>query len=413
MYDGENIELTIKEANADIDSGDYKCIASNPFGKTSHGARVIVEVDKVTFTKKLKKNISIEEGQSLTLECETSHVVTTKWFFNKKELSGMDHRVVVEDGKTHKLVIKTTNLRDSGLYVCKVKNIETESTVEVLQRKPEFIRPIQDCEVTEKEIAYFDVEISTDAAEVTWMKDGVKLTPENERLDFIKDGKMRKMLIRDVSIHDEGEYMCILDDHECTAELVVIELPPQIIKTLKDVTVTKGEPATFDIELTKGDALVKWYKDGKELQFTDRIQLTIDGKCQTLKILNSKTEDAGEYSCEVGDQKSKAKLVVEEPMVEFVMPLPDITLATKKNDAQFIVELSQPDVEVTWFKKGKKIKPDKKHEVFVEGTIRKLIIHDANDDDVGEISCTAANVTTTTKLCVEGETNLRNNFNLK
>ncbi|XP_017492146.1 PREDICTED: titin-like, partial [Rhagoletis zephyria] len=280
VYDGENIELIIKDANPDTDSGDYKCIASNPIGKTSHGARVIVEVDEVTFTKKLKKTITIEEIQSLTLECETSHVVTTKWFFNGKELSGMDHRVVVEDGKVHKLVIRNTNLRDSGTYVCKVKNIETESTVEVLPRKPEFIKILEDYEVTEKETAILDVEVSTDTAEVVWYKDGEKITPEKKNVELVKEGKVRKLIIHDSTIHDEGEYTCKLEEQECTAELTVIELPPEIIKPLENVTVTKGENAVFEIELSKGDALVKWFKDGKELPLNEHVQLTIDGKKQ-------------------------------------------------------------------------------------------------------------------------------------
>lgn len=400
-YDGENIELTIKNANPEVDSGDYKCIASNPLGKTSHGARVIVEVDKVTFTKKLKSKITIEEIQSLTLECETSHVVATKWFFNGKELSGMDHRVVVDEGKVHKLVIKNTNLKDSGKYVCKVKKLETESTVEVLKRKPEFIKPLEDCEITEKDTAILEVEISIDQPEVQWFKDGEKITPEKKNIDSIKDGKVHRLIIRDATKHDAGEYSCKFEDQVCKCEVKVIELPPEIIKPLEDVTVTEGETATFTVELDKEDALVKWFKDGKELPLTERIQSSTDGKHQTITIKKAKPSDMGEYSVQVGEQTSKAKLTVEEPLVDFVLRLPDVTLATKNADAEFTVELSKPDVELTWFKKGKPIKPNKKHEVFVEGTVRRLVIHNADDEDAGEISCQAANVTSNTKLCVE------------
>lgn len=400
-YDGENIELIIKDANPDTDSGDYKCIASNPLGKTSHGARVIVEVDEVVFTKTLKSKITIEEVQSLTLECETSHVVSTKWFFNGKELSGMDHRVVVEEGKTHKLVIKNTNLRDSGNYTCKVKDQETKSTVEVLPRKPEFIKPLEDYEVTEKDTAILEVEVSTDVSEMQWFKDGEKITIEKKNCDFIKDGKVHRLLIRDCTIYDEGEYSCKFADQVCKCELTVIELPPEIVKPLEDVTVTEGETATFTVELDKGDALIKWFKNGKEITFDERVQLTIDGKRQSITIKKAKPSDATEYSLKVGEQTSKAKLVVEKPLVEFIVPLPDVTLATKNTDAEFTVKLSQPDVEVTWFQKGKPVKPNKKHEVFVEGTVRRYVIHNADDDDAGEVSCTAANVTTATNLCVE------------
>lgn len=79
-YDGENIELVIKDADSETDAGDYKCIASNPVGKASHGAKITVDVEKVKFTKKLKKTIELEEHDKLKLECETSHTVIYFYF---------------------------------------------------------------------------------------------------------------------------------------------------------------------------------------------------------------------------------------------------------------------------------------------------------------------------------------------
>lgn len=405
VYDGENIELVITDANPETDSGDYKCIASNPLGKISHGARVIVEVDEVIFTKKLKKTVTIEESQSLTLECETSHMVSTKWFFNNKELTGMDHRVVVEDGKIHQLVIRNTTLRDAGKYKCKVKDKETESSVEVIPRKPEFVKPLQDYEVTENEIAILDVELSSETTEVTWFKDGEKITSKSHpKVEMAHEGKVRKLILRKASVHDEGEYTCVLDeDQECRAELYVIELPPKLLRPLEDQTVAIGDTASFEIELSKGDALVKWFKDDKEIRFSEHIQLSIDGKVQKLKIYDTQREDASTYSCKIGDQISVAKLTVEEPAAQFTLKLPEVTLATKTKDAEFTVELSNPDVEVTWYKKGKKIVPDKKHEVFVEGTVRRLVIHNTNEDDEGEITCACENIKSKTTLKVHGK----------
>ena len=38
------------------------------------------------------------------------------------------------------------------------------------------------------------------------------------------------------------------------------------------------EKATLEIELSKGDAITKWLKNGKEIDQSDRVQLKIDGK---------------------------------------------------------------------------------------------------------------------------------------
>lgn len=67
----------------------------------------------------------------------------------------------------------------------------------------------------------------------------------------------------------------------------------------------------FEIELTKGDALVKWTKDNKELQFNDNVRLTIDGKKQKLEIVKASKTNTGVYGCQVYDQTSTAKLIVE------------------------------------------------------------------------------------------------------
>lgn len=37
-----------------------------------------------------------------------------------------------------------------------------------------------------------------------------------------KEGHLRKLLIRNISVHDDGEYTCSLGDQESTAEVTVV-----------------------------------------------------------------------------------------------------------------------------------------------------------------------------------------------
>jgi hypothetical protein len=272
------------------------------------------------------------------------------WWHNDKEISGMDHREVIQEGRVHKLLIKKSGLSDAGTYKCIVKNQVTSSNVIVKATKPEFVKTLQDFEVKERDVAILEVEITSQTADVTWRKDGEILTPSKGKLEFVKDGTVRKLLIRSTSVHDEGEYTCALPDEECTAEVTVVELPPEIITKMQDVTIARGEKATFDVELTKGDALVHWFKDGQELQFSEHVRLSIDGERQKLKIYDTEMEDAGIYSCQVGDQTSSARLIVEEPEIDFIKKLPDVTLVPFNTDAIFLIELSRADVPVTWLK---------------------------------------------------------------
>lgn len=401
-YDGEYIELTILAADSETDSGNYKCIASNTFGRASHGAQISIDVENVDFTKPLKKSIVIEETQQLILECETSHTISTTWWYNNVEITGMDHRQIVHNGRIHKLIIKSTSISDSGSYRCSVKNKNTTSSVEVLQRYPEFVRRLEDLEIKELDNGVLEVEVSCGSAEVTWTKENEIITSQTStRYEIVSEGVIRKLIIHSASINDEGEYTCILGDQTCLAEVNIIESPPKIVTPLKDITCTAGENIQFEIELTKGDARVDWYKDGEEIDFNDQVSLRIDGKKQCLLVKNVDILDGGQYTCQVGNEVSEALLNVEEPLVDFTMKLPAVTLATKGTDVNLTVELSNPS-EVTWFKKNKIIKPTNKFEVFAEGTIRRLVIKDVSDDDVSDYSCIAQNVKTTTKLKVEG-----------
>ncbi|XP_011861803.1 PREDICTED: titin-like isoform X2 [Vollenhovia emeryi] len=402
-YDGENISLEIKNADSEVDAGDYKCVASNPVGKASHGAKVTVDVAKVSFTRHLQTEVVIDEYKILELSCETSHTVSTVWWHNDKEISGMDHREIMQEGRIHKLLIKKSGLSDAGTYKCTVKNQMTSSNVIVRATKPEFVKKLQDIEVKERDVAILEVEITSQMADVTWRKDGELLTQSKGKLEFVKDGTVRKLFIRSASVHDEGEYTCALPDQECTAEVTVVELPPEIITKMQDTTVAGGEKATFDIELTKGDALVRWFKDGQELQFSEHVRLSIDGKRQKLKIYDTEVEDAGIYSCQVGDQTSSARLTVEEPEVDFIKKLPDVTLVPVNTDATFLIELSRADVPVTWLRKNETIDytQSSKYSIIDEGNIKKLIVKKCTTEDIAEYTATVANVKTSSRLKIE------------
>lgn len=400
-FDGDNLTLTIFNADSETDSGDFKCIASNIVGKASHGSQVTVDVDKVKFTKTLHKTYTVEENKTTTLECETSHSVPTKWFHKNKELTGMDHRIIVHEARVHKLIIKSTSYDDVGSYKCVVKDQVTDTELKVTEAKPEFVRKLEDLESNEQETVVLEVEITSETAAVAWYKDGEEIKPKENKFEMRKNGKVHQLIVKDVTVYDEGEYTCVLADQECSGDVTVIELPPKILYDLEHLTIAQGEKATLEVELTKGDALVRWYKNGEEIQFSDHIQLRIDGKKQKLKIYDAVLEDTGEYSCIVGDQVSTGSLTVEKPLVEFIKRLPDITLVTKENEVTFTVQLSQPDVDVEWFQNGEPIKPSDKFKIIDDNYVKKLVLKNAQETDAQLYTCVASNVKTSTKLKVE------------
>lgn len=121
------------------------------------------------FTRPLD-DAEVDEKQSICLECETSHTVSTKWQFDGKELTGMDHRELHQEGRVHRLVIKKSSVLDSGKYTCLVKDQSTSSTVVVHDVKAEFVKKLEDIEVKENDCAILEVEVSSDTTDVSWHK---------------------------------------------------------------------------------------------------------------------------------------------------------------------------------------------------------------------------------------------------
>lgn len=177
------------------------------------------------------------------------------------------------------------------------------------------------------------VKLSDSNAKVIWKKEYRQIEEDECKYKMIKEGCYFKLLIRDIDIHDEGEYSCTIEKTRQTSHsyLVVIELPPEIIIGLKDVTVAKGRPVRLNIELTKGDAQCKWYKNNKEIIFDHRIRLKINGKRQELVIYKSTFEDQGIYKCTVGDQVSACKVTIETVSVEFNEEIETTEMITERS----------------------------------------------------------------------------------
>ena len=87
---------------------------------------------------------------------------------------------------------------------------------------------------------------------------------------------------------------------------------------------------------------------------------------------------------------------------KFVEGLKDTEVLVSQ-DVTLACTVSKDDVQLTWKKNGKEIKPDgKKYEVVVEGTVHRLVIHDAQLDDDAEYQCCFGDDVSSCKLHVEG-----------
>jgi len=328
---------------------------------------------------------------------------TLKWYHNNKHLKFGKNVTVTEKENTYCLKISKTDLKNDGDYLVRAENsagnAQTSANVQVQGEVVEFTNTLEDKEIKEKESVMLEVEVTSEKHDVKWHKDGKLLneTEQTEGYKIEKKGKKHSLIIEKATVHHEGEYVCSVGDQEVSCEVSVIELAPEFTKELKTVKSTCGEKAVFEIEISKGDAKTRWFRNGAEIEFNEKIQLIVDGKKQRLEIYNIEVIDAGEISCSLGDKECKGKLEVEEPKVNFVAKLPSTTTGSTGQDVKITVQLTG-SCDVKWLKDGQEVKESNKYTFETEGTTKTIIIKNATIEDVAEYTCMAETIRTVTEL---------------
>ena len=145
-----------------------------------------------------------------------------------------------------------------------------------------------------------------------------------------------------------------------------------------------------------------WYKDGVEIKDDKRRKQTSDGTVHMLTIRKSDPNDAGEYSAKIGEEITKAKLIVEGAIATITCPLTDVS-ANAKEDVTMSCELSKPNRKVTWYQDGTEIKPNEKFILQTDGTKQKMTIKNVNESDTGEYICRLGEEETNAMVTIGGK----------
>ncbi|KTF76118.1 hypothetical protein cypCar_00035784, partial [Cyprinus carpio] len=83
-----------------------------------------------------------------------------------------------------------------------------------------------------------------------------------------------------------------------------------LLRPLRDVTVTAGETATFDCELSYEDIPVEWFVGSTKMEPNDRVVTRAEGRLHSLTLRDVKMTEAGEVKLTAKDFVTQAKLTV-------------------------------------------------------------------------------------------------------
>uniref|UniRef100_A0AAQ5ZSD0 Myosin-binding protein C, fast-type n=1 Tax=Amphiprion ocellaris TaxID=80972 RepID=A0AAQ5ZSD0_AMPOC len=364
------------------------------------------------FLRKLDPAYSVDKGKKISLTVEVADPdAPIKWFKNGQEIKPSAKYVFESVGNKRTLTINKCSLSDDAAYECVVGEEKCFTEVFVKEPPVTITKLLDDVHTVVGEKVEFEVEVSEEGANVKWMKDGVELTRDTagSKYRFKKDGKRHILIINEATTDDTGMYYAFTNGGESKAELEVEEKELEVLQSIADLTVKSAEQAVFKCEVSDEKVTGKWFKDGVEVQASDRIKMTHIGRTHKLTIDDVKPSDAGDYTF-VPDGYAlslSAKLNFLEIKIDYVphQDPPKIHLDTSGtgnkntiivvagNKLRFDVEITGEPVPTVCWMKGDSVVAEAEGRVRVETrkTLSSFVIEGAEKQDEGLYNITVTN----------------------
>jgi len=388
VVDEDTFTIIIKNPEVN-DSGRYSCVIRECNDLTT---KAYLEVDPADpewgFEKKLDKKKNGKTKRKLKLKCKTDNPnAKVKWFKDGKEIKPSDTNFLITSNEgVQELEIKCAEKEDSGKYTCKVvefgKEGEDETTCDVnigdMQHK--FTSELKSVDCVEDDKCEFKINVEEDDAEVKWFKDGVEIIPDGKRIQVVKEGKKRKLVINGVKLEDAGKITCKTNADEASADLGV-KHNNCFVKGMREFKqCVEREKIIFNVEVKDPQAPVDFFLNGEPIvPDGERIEVVDcgDGKHQLI-INKAEMGDQGTVTAKTpsnrGDEvvESKSNFTVvkgeEAPKMGDCGPVSGVAKKQCNMTIPYKVEgEKQSDVEIFVEKDGKILKIGKDVQLTVHG----------------------------------------------
>ncbi|XP_028616553.1 obscurin-like protein 1 isoform X2 [Grammomys surdaster] len=350
------------------------------------------------------EDVTVHEGGSATFQLELSQEgVTGEWTHGGVRLHPGPKCHIHSEGRTHRLVLSSLGLADSGCVSFTADTLRCAARLTVREVPVTIVQGPQDLEVTEGDTATFECELSQTLADVIWEKDGQAL-PLSQRLRLQALGTRRLLLLRRCCSTDAGTYNCVVGTARSgPARLTVREREVSVLRELRSVSAREGDSATFECTVSETETTGRWELGGRALRPGGRVRIRQEGKKYILVLSELRTEDTGEVCFQAGPAQSLARLEVEALPLQMCRRPPREKTVLVNRRAVLEVTVSRPGGHVCWMREGVELCPGNKYEMRSHGTTHSLVIHDVRPEDQGTYSCQAGQDSADTQLLVEGD----------
>ncbi|KAK6483264.1 obscurin-like isoform X1 [Huso huso] len=392
--EGVHRRLIIPKA-AVQDSAEYICDAVDD--SVTFMVKITEPPVKFVRPHKAPGAVKVFVGDPVVLECEVSHSnAKVSWRKEGQEMEDSKEVTIEEVGVLRRLTIHSPKLEDSGNYFCDAKDETMDFRVKVteapvqIKRKGE-LKTQQQVMVSDDVV--LECELSRANGTIKWYKDGEKIT-DNERVCLEEEGAFRSLVILNAETSDSGEYFCDACDDSVVFHVCVKEPPVTIIgnsDSPEHHSLIAGDDLVLSCELSRSNATVEWYCNGKPLSSEDsRICIETIGSVRQLVISGLRPSDSAEYICNAGDDKMVTTVTVKEPPVQ-ILNKEDAkeSIDVVENDSVTLcARVSKEDATVQWLKNWKDISGEC-YCASSDGKSRLFSIRKVQLSDSGVYTCDA------------------------
>ncbi|XP_037136752.1 obscurin-like protein 1 isoform X4 [Syngnathus acus] len=377
-------------------SGEYSCKSDNE--SKSNDCDAEVKAPPVTFADVPEEELfkSAVEKSELGLSCQVSKAdAVVQWYKDGAEIRPSDNIAVRAQATKRELAIHSARLSDSGIYTCRAGDNAVVFKVNIREPPVMIVYPKEDVHLDRHipEEIILSCELSRPNGVVTWYKDGQKLQM-SENIKLKVEGPYRRLKILKSGVEDSGEYVCDTADDSIFFNLSITEPPVQIVspsQSQMELCQQMSERMVLSCEISRPNAVVRWYRDGLEVEESDNLILEVDGVYRRLIIPETTVKDSAEYVCDATDDSMTFFVNIAEPPVRFVRPRKIVNRLEKVVGESLVLdcEVSRPNAVVLWKRKGEEVEDSKNLTVVEDGVVRQLTVHSLTLEDAGIYVCDA------------------------
>ncbi|KAI1899478.1 hypothetical protein AGOR_G00062210 [Albula goreensis] len=332
-------------------------------------------------------------GDPVVLECEVSRSnAEVIWKKEGEDMEESRNVTIIEDGIFRQLTIHSSKLEDSGQYICDAKDDVmdfqvkiTEPPVNILKKSE--LKKEQQFMVSDDIV--LECELSRANGIIQWYKDGQKIE-ESEHICMEEEGAFRSLVILGAELSDAGEYTCDSKDDNIIFNVKVQEPPVTIIgnsESPENHSLLAGDDLILACEVSRPNATVEWYFNGKLLSTDSRAHIDSYGTVRKLVLTGLRPSDSGKYICDAVDDKMITLVKVQEPPVKF-LDKEEANLVTgyENESVTLSAMVSRENATVRWLKDWMQITGDRFH-IRNEGNTHFFTIDPLHRSDSGGYTC--------------------------